>query len=495
MKKLLLLILALTLCLSLLTACQKENEKTPAETNDEEDTVDTLTTADILGFDKQNYNKEFNILLNDRPQNIVDFHAAEGSSDKLSTAVYERNLACEEYLGISINITTEPGQWNSGMPEKIYNLVLNGACEYDMVAMGLNTSIIGGHIDIYKNIMQMDYVEPTHSWWVQDLIDQVSINNQLYFLTGDACISTYKYIGCVFTNLAVADNYNLDVDFYELVKSGNWTMEQFITLFKKVGVDRNNDGDYIDEDEEYGWCNFNTGVRMMWSSADVNLIEAKADGTFAPRESLDDRIINFITTLKGAYDDPRSTYSDDTNAMVSAFSQDRVLFVTWYLYAAELYKASNVESPFAILPLPKYDNQQKDYISTNASAYNALFFPTTVKTPEMSAQVAEFMGWYGQHTVVPEYYDQTLKYRQNDVEANIEMLDLIRDKLRVTPNETYGVLDTKNGGRNALISMTQMTKANAGAETGFYTTPSSVWGTRYPNFKAWTESYVNKFFK
>ena len=64
MKKLLLLLLALSLALTLLTACQN-NDTPPIDTDTEEETEKDLTTADILGFDKQNYGKEFNILLND----------------------------------------------------------------------------------------------------------------------------------------------------------------------------------------------------------------------------------------------------------------------------------------------------------------------------------------------------------------------------------------------------------------------------------------------
>ena len=493
MKKLLLLILALALSVSLLTACQGNKNK-PGDTDDG-DGNDPLTTADILGFEKQSYNVEFDLLLNDRDRNVIDFYADENSSDKLSLAVLERNLACEEYLGIEINLIRKPGAWNSGLPNEIHDLILEGACTYDMVAMGLNTGIIGGYIDIYKNIIQMDSLQLEHAWWVQDLIDQVSINNQLYFLTGDACISTYTYIGCIFANLKVAEDFNLDVDFYEIVKSGNWTMDEFFNLFKKVEKDNNGNGKIDYDTDVYGWCNFNTGVRMMWSSANVNLIVQKEDGTFAPVKNLDSRTLDFISKIKGAYDDPRSTYiNSDTAKVVDTFVHDRVLFVSWYLYLAESFKANDMESPYAILPLPKYDGEQKDYISTNASGYNALFFPKTVTNETMSAQVAEYMGWYGKETVVPEYYDHTLKYRQNDVEQNIEMLDLIRDKLRVTPNETYGVICGDASASDAVIALTQTTDATAKKQDGFYTIPNSVWDTRYSVFERWTKEYVLQYF-
>lgn len=492
MKKLLLLLLALSLALTLLTACQNNNTP-PEETEEEEDTEAELSTADILGFDKQNYGKEFNILLNDASAVTKrDFFVDEGASDVVSVATNERNLACEEYLGISLNYTLEKGAWNSGMADKLYTLVSTDACDYDMVSMSLNGGIIGGYINIYQNIPKMPYIDLTHSWWVQDMIDQVSINNQLYFLTGDACVSTYAYIGCVFANLEVAENFGIDVDFYETVKSGNWTMEEFFSLFKRVGVDTDADGAFNPETETFGWANHNIGVRLMWSSADVNLIERQQDGTFAVRSGLDDRIITFISNLKTELSDPHHSYIGDNQKAVDAFVSDRVLFETSLLATAENFKTNNIESPFAILPLPKYDKQQEDYISTNMPAYNALFFPSTVQSPEMSAQVAEYMGWYGQQYVIPAYYDQALKYRQNDVEANIEMLDLIRDKLRVTPNEIYGVIGET--GTDTVMFLTQTIDQNL-ADTGFYSNPASVWKGQYRTLSDRIKSYVLQYYK
>ena len=195
MKKaiLFLLVLALLLPSSLLTSCGGGGSGTNETTGTKETTTQAeveTTTKDVIGFDKQNYQKEFNILLNSTSSNARDFTADEMDGDSVSKATHNRNLACEEYLGVLVEYTLEPGQWNSGMVDKIRDLVYAGTCNYDMVVMGLNTGIIGGYIDIYQNIMQMDYIDLEHSWWVQDLIDQVSINNQLYFLCGDACITT-----------------------------------------------------------------------------------------------------------------------------------------------------------------------------------------------------------------------------------------------------------------------------------------------------------------
>ena len=144
MKKLLLLLLALTLSLTLLTACNN-NDDPPTDTDTEqEDTNDELTTADILGFDKQSYGEEFLVLLNESTVAKADFFAEEGSSDRVSIATYDRNLACEEYLGISLQYVPKNAVWNSGITNELYTLVSTGSCDYDMAAIALNAGIMGG---------------------------------------------------------------------------------------------------------------------------------------------------------------------------------------------------------------------------------------------------------------------------------------------------------------------------------------------------------------
>ena len=149
-----------------------------------------------------------------------------------------------------------------------------------------------------------------------------------------------------------------------------------------------------------------------------------------------------------------------------------------------------MQSDFAILPLPKYDREQSDYISTNVSAYNALFFLSSTANPDLSGKVAEFMGWYGKEYIIPAYYDNYLKLRSSNKEENIEMLDLIRDKLRVSPNELYGVIENVIG-RTAL---TDENVLNITTEPPFYSNPVSQWEkiTRVANKKI--QEYIMKYY-
>ena len=125
-----LLVFALILPAALLTSCGNggNGAETTAETK-EAVTQEKDETAEALGFKKQNYQKEFKVLLNNSGGNDRDFMAEETDEDAVSRAVHARNLACEDYLGVSIEYTPEQGNWNSGMAQKLYDQIFAGACE------------------------------------------------------------------------------------------------------------------------------------------------------------------------------------------------------------------------------------------------------------------------------------------------------------------------------------------------------------------------------
>lgn len=495
MKKTAALLLLICTLICLLPACKSKKQN--GETTNNADTGSAeLTQEEILGFPKEdNGDKQFNILVNNKYAHFdmkSDFIGLE-TGDIVESEVYKRTQACNEYLGIDIEYFQQDGSYNSNIIQTLTPIALAGGEDsYQMIAIGLNTGIMGQTIDIFMNVLEMKYINPGHDWWVQDVSEQVSMNDQLYFLTGDFAISTYGYLGCVYANLQVAENYRLGTDFYSLVKDGNWTLEEFFRLYSNVG---SGDNSYATDKEnaDLGWANVSTGVRVMWSSCDVNLfIRDEETEAFSLKTSLDDRTISFINMWKNEYEKPNTYYfgDDELTTADSLFTGDRCLFYSYYLYKAKDFNTGGMQSDFAILPLPKYDREQSDYISTNVSAYNALFFLSSTANPDLSGKVAEFMGWYGKEYIIPAYYDNYLKLRSSNKEENIEMLDLIRDKLRVSPNELYGVIENVIG-RTAL---TDENVLNITTEPPFYSNPVSQWEkiTRVANKKI--QEYIMKYY-
>ncbi len=492
MRRVFLFLLIIGILAGLLTACGGKEDSPETD-----GTTAAQATDDSPGFEAADYNdREFHIMVNNENEHFDMKSDFIGSPDGniVEQAVYRRSSACEDYLGVIVEYHEQNGAYNSGIIQTLTNYIEADTCFYDMVAIGLNTGIRGQNISIFSNVLEMDSINTEHNWWVRDAVDEVSMNGQLYFLTGDACTSTYGYLGCVFANLGVADNFQLGVNFYDLVNNGEWTLETFLDTFGTVQQEL--DGiDGISTDDVFGWANVSTGVRVMWSSCNMNLfVRDEVTDAFSLKTSLDDRTLTFISTLKGAYEKENSFYFGDAvkGEADTAFMTDRCLFYTYYVFKARAFNEGGMTSDFAILPLPKYNSEQEDYISTNVSAYNALFFPSSIKDKTLCGKVAEYMGWSGRKTVVPVYYDEFLKLRSTNKEENVEMLDLIRDKLLVTPNELYGVIDD-------VIGYTALTDKNVvGAENApapFYSNPVSQWQKISGMANGHLQAYIMEYYK
>lgn len=83
----------------------------------------------------------------------------------------------------------------------------------------------------------------------------------------------------------------------------------------------------------------------------------------------------------------------------------------------------NMDADFGILPYPKYDEAQKDYLA-RIEGIELTGVPVTADTEFVSA-IMEAMASESATTVVPAYYDVALKTKMTRDNDSAEMLDII----------------------------------------------------------------------
>ncbi|MBQ2708015.1 MAG: hypothetical protein IJF67_07090 [Clostridia bacterium] len=92
-------------------------------------------------------------------------------------------------------------------------------------------------------------------------------------------------------------------------------------------------------------------------------------------------------------------------------------------YSIEKFR--DLKDDFSILPYPKYNEQQKDYITMVDGGHGALAVPKTIADPEFVGVITEALNAESFKTVLPVYYDVALKVKGTRDEASMEMLDMI----------------------------------------------------------------------
>jgi len=265
-KRILSTFLAIMMLVSFLVACGSGNEgdstttaattaqgaasgdaavsETPAETE-----APVLTDADHLGFaEENNEGKVFTILAD--TSRTYDFSSEALSGDLMNDAVYNRDLRAEEYLGVDIQYVWEDGSWSvrTAFNNKIKTAVDAGDKSYDLVSGTLVCTIPVAAEGYFLEGNHLTNLNWDAAWWLADMYDRFAIDNKLYGFIGDISQSLYKDMSVIFFNQRIWSEQKSDVNLYEIVRSGDWTVDKFIELTSDMAQDLDGNGTYDETD-------------------------------------------------------------------------------------------------------------------------------------------------------------------------------------------------------------------------------------------------------
>ena len=119
----------------------------------------------------------------------------------------------------------------------------------------------------------------------------------------------------------------------------------------------------------------------------------------------------------------------------------------------------NADFALGILPLPKYNEEQENYISYILNSPAALVVPSTNVDTEMTGVVIENLSAESYRTVRPVYFDKTLDFKYATDERSINMLDTIFENGNFDLTVVFGwskvsskVIDLVTTGSEAYVS-------------------------------------------
>ena len=357
-----------------------------------------------------------------------DIAATEENGDVINDAVYKRNMKIYDRFGVEmVDIPSPNGTWDLTAP--LRKSVMAASDDYDMVASGFNDAVKNlsteGMLMELHNVPYMDLSKP---WYDQNANEQLSIDGKLFATAGDMILMDNEATLCVLFNKKLAEDYALE-GFYEMVKNGKWTIDKMTEFSKLTAKDLDGDGTMGEKDQ---WGNIgeplNTYALMVACDAiavkknkdDVPVFDVQNEHfydafTKAVNLNRDDKVTMFCDNFKAA-----DVWADIIDP---AFTEGRVLFNTAGLVRVTVFRA--METDFGILPLPKYDENQKEYNSMiSMGCANSIAIPTTANA-ERSGAIIEALSAESYYTLKPAYYDIVLKTKNARDDASSEMLDII----------------------------------------------------------------------
>ncbi len=351
----------------------------------------------------------------------------EADGDILNDAVFERNRTVEELLNVKFS-------WEIGQSEYSdlgKTSILAGEDTYDALMihsrMAFNFMAEGLLHDWNDS---MPYTELDKPWWSQDMLRNIAVGNKIYFMSGDISYYFLADTQMMLFNKQIFEDLDLN-DPYQTVRDGKWTFDTMAALAKKGTIDLNGDGRIAADTDKIGYITTRwRGPNFVYIAEGTRLITL--DSNKMPELTLNtekaaDIFTRYMDFLRS--DTAQMIGEVEGADMMNAWMSGHVMFFDGLLkYAANMRE---MKDDFGILPMPKFDEAQEAYLSTPGAGINFYAVPVTVKDSACTSAVLEALAVIGHETILPAYYDVTLKSKYSRDEESAEMLDLIRENIIV----------------------------------------------------------------
>ena len=274
------------------------------------------------------------------------------------------------------------------------------------------------------NVPVIDMEKP---YWDRTVNDSLSIAGQHYIAMSSFDLCTYDLTFALMFNKAFIPDYGLDSP-YDLVRSGDWTMDRMNDMMKTVSADTDGNG-IRDREDRWGYTSHpKMAAPGFWIGAGALSVEK--DENDVPHLSIGSEkfvaVWEKLIDLCWAEDKylPIDASADIPPESIKLFSENKALFMDMSFFFAE--ELRTMESDFGIVPYPKFDSSQEHY-----AARLCYYMPTVVpvtKTGEelercgvmLEALAAQYFN-----RVVPAYYDVVLQNKVARDEESQGMLDII----------------------------------------------------------------------
>ena len=407
---------------SIMTACggvEAGDEVTKPQTDDTTTELEETSEKDDLPSDLNYNGREFRIFSRLQAWFNGSWISEEENGDTLNDAVYKRNGKVMDRLGITIS------EIGGATSDQAKNTMLAGDDAYDIVNTRCSIAFNYAEEGFFYGLDKLSYIDLSKSYWDKQLNENVTICGKSYFPIGASNITGYDYTHVLVFNKKLADEKKVG-DLYSLVKEGKWTLDSYSSVVKDFSEDLNGDST-MDESDLYGYLSQPKAVLpAFWIASGVRSINMNDKGEPEFTMPSDSKFLEvFEKTFAITYDNDswfrNTSVANYDDLLINMFQSGKGLFMDMtFFYISSL---RDMDADFGILPYPKYDEAQENYLA-RIEGIELTGVPVTAD-PEFVSAVMEAMAYESVSTVVQAYYDVALKTKMTRDNESADMLDLI----------------------------------------------------------------------
>lgn len=445
--KILTLVLACLMLVSVFAACGEDSGKTNETTKEQKETENPV--AELPPLEAKNYNNHDFVVL--WPEEHVDGHwirneidQDEQSSDRILNEVYKRNLKVENDYNITISSTL---QFCSTIATSIRMDATSETPEYDAFFSNL-----GGGKTPNKNLRSItiegimadwneaEYYDESMTWWQHDLMEDYSLGGARYYAFGDIIYSDNYYPYIIYYNRDMLERYGIEDNLSELVASKEWTIDKLIEICQDVPE---SEDDVWDENDTYGCLVSNTAIQAVYYGFGRNVNILDEDG-YPEWVMTPDYVAAVAPKIRDFFNNDnicgntnvfsKALGGSDVHADLSRdmFMNNQGLFSVAELIFAERLATNNNTVSYGLLPMPLFNSNQERYCCVLNDA-TILGIPANQDLTRTS-HILSALSRESVETLTPAFFGIVLQAKYlNDAES-VKMLNMILNETLKAPD-------------------------------------------------------------
>ena len=361
------------------------------------------------------------------------------NGDLINDAIYTRNETVASRLNVELVFVGANGRNDTnGFLATVNNDVQSGAAEYDLIGtysqLPGSLAMSGSLVDL----LTLDYLNFDQPWWPATMIEQASIQDNLYLCTGDISTNLLWMMQVVFFNKDLIETYHLENP-YDLIEGQKWTVDKMIEMTKGIYDDLNGNG-IADEGDHYGMTLYHQALDANFASAGLLCIDKDENGYFRVSPLLtSENTVNLLTKFcEWVHDSGDVVWSKETSIR-KVMQEGRSLFIEDRAFVAKDNLVNQDKFSYGIMPAPVYDENQENYITNVGYPHNIYCISSGISLDRANraAAVLECMASESYRRVTPALFEISMKVKYAEDEQTSSVYDLIKKNIDFDPARIY----------------------------------------------------------
>lgn len=388
-------------------------------TTDENIIKDSVPELDFGG-------KELRII--QQAQSLYYIVEDEEIGEVIHDEIVRRNSELEERFKMKFTLLDRGAEFHE-VTSAVRRVVDAGEDAYDLILNQIFDTGSMAASGYFRSWTEIPYLDLEQPWYTKSIREAASVGDQLLMLESDLVLNYAAQTWVLLYNKTDALALNMP-DLYDVVDAGQWTYDMLYNLCSEAYSDINgdgiqNEGDYFGFASTLGDCL----IASCFYAGDGRMVKLSNDLELSYPISTEHSVNVLGEISRLFYDNPSAIQKNDAggDTRTSLFPHGNILFQ--FMQAGDLLwvELRDMEDEFGVLPMPKYDEAQKEHYTLVDGGGDIMTIPKTVSDLEIIGAAVEAASADSYNNLMPAFMGLAMEQKGTRDQESIAMLRRVFD--------------------------------------------------------------------